>query len=377
MPYQEFNPDIKVNMPRKVFDQIKYLCSKIAKVEWSGILFYSVKGDITDPENFRINLEDILPMDKGTSAYTEYELDKRFVDYMMDNPEAMDWKVGHIHSHNTMGVFFSGTDKSELNDNAVNHNYYLSLIVNNFMEFEAKVAYVASTKVEQIEIEYKALNSAGEEYIVGIIPAKIDQKILCVHDCEIKSPSEKIKTTDSFMKKVSDILKPKQSAKPKYGNRVYNPVTKAWELVKDVEPHHSTKAPVIYLPENPLKNPNLNEDLTDAEIFAMTLLNFTNPPDATDTIDSLLDMVEVMHIQAFELAQSVSANYNTVYEQLFEDETSSSHYLEMLGEVIEEMEHYVTAYTILEDTISTLRQIENQYFEADSLENEEHNLIEG
>ena len=43
------------------------------------------------------------------------------------------WKVGHIHSHNVMRVFFSGTDMDELHDNAPSHNFYVSLIVNNLL----------------------------------------------------------------------------------------------------------------------------------------------------------------------------------------------------------------------------------------------------
>lgn len=54
---------------------------------------------------------------------------------MEGNEHLEECRIGHIHSHNTMGVFFSGTDWGELEDNAPNHNYYLSLIVNNFMDF--------------------------------------------------------------------------------------------------------------------------------------------------------------------------------------------------------------------------------------------------
>ena len=214
-------------MPQKVFKQIQYLCSEIAKVEWSGMLFYSVTGDISSPKTFKIKLEEIVPMDMGTGSYTSYELDNRYVDYLMDNPHAMEWKMGHIHSHNTMPVFFSGTDTSELNDNAPNHNYYLSLIVNNFMEFKAKICYVADGP-ESTQVEYKALDSNGEKYTVATLTRKVDARILCIHDCVIKSPAKKIVTEKSFMSRVIEIMKPK----PKHGdfdkinNRVWN--GKSW-----------------------------------------------------------------------------------------------------------------------------------------------------
>lgn len=82
-------------MSEEFLDKIKYLCNKIANVEWSGPLFYSVKGDISKPKTFQITLEDILPLDMGTKGYTEYDLDNRFIDYLMEKEERTDWNVGH------------------------------------------------------------------------------------------------------------------------------------------------------------------------------------------------------------------------------------------------------------------------------------------
>lgn len=90
-------------MPEKVFNQIQYLCQQIAKVEWSGILFYKTEGSIQDPETYKIILEDILPLHKGTSTYTEYTFDERVIEYMEENEHLEECKMGHIHSHNTMG----------------------------------------------------------------------------------------------------------------------------------------------------------------------------------------------------------------------------------------------------------------------------------
>lgn len=76
LTHLEMSSKIKLMIPKKVGDQIKYLCDKISQVEWSGVLFYSVKGNINDPENMVLTTEDILLMDKGSSGYTEYNLDK-------------------------------------------------------------------------------------------------------------------------------------------------------------------------------------------------------------------------------------------------------------------------------------------------------------
>jgi hypothetical protein len=160
-------------MPDDTLNKIKYLCREIAKVEWSGILLYSVEGTIREPEKMIITLQDIIPMNKGTQAYTEYNFNEkkrdssgyadRHIDYIEENEHALEWHLGHIHSHNTMAVFFSGTDMSELDDNSASHNFYLSLIVNNFMDFTAKVAFRATAEYK-ISMPYIALDENGNKY---------------------------------------------------------------------------------------------------------------------------------------------------------------------------------------------------------------------
>jgi len=148
-----------------VKDQIKYLCAKIPNNEWSGALFYDVKGSIKDPENFSIELKEIFPMDIGSGAHTEYSPDEELATFMMDNPEFLPkpdgtgMKMGHIHSHNTMGVFFSAEDDSELNDNSSNHNYYLSVVTNNKLEFAIKIAFRGKVSVS-------GSDENGEPYIM-------------------------------------------------------------------------------------------------------------------------------------------------------------------------------------------------------------------
>lgn len=202
-------------MPERVLNQIKYLCRNIAKVEWSGVLFYSVEGSIKDPHTMVLTLQDILPMNKGTSTYTEYSFDERVIDYMMDN-ETMEkgWKMGHIHSHNTMAVFFSGTDWSELNDNAPNHNFYLSLIVNNFMDFCAKVCFIAESDSSK-QFDFTARDENGKKYIYKSEEYEVKEKKLIVYDCAIMSPKNDIVVDESFASKVSGIIKVASDAEEK------------------------------------------------------------------------------------------------------------------------------------------------------------------
>lgn len=197
---------IKVVMSQRILDQIKYLCRAIPKVEWSGVLFYSTTGSIKDPENLVCTLEDILPMHKGTAGYTEYSFDEKVANYVIDN-EIFEkgWKMGHIHSHNSMGVFFSGTDWSELEDNAPNHNIYLSLIVNNWMDFCAKVCFIAEAQESQ-DFNFVSKDENGEKYIHSTKSYEIEDKQLVSYDCDIDTPDNRITVEEEFKTKVAGII---------------------------------------------------------------------------------------------------------------------------------------------------------------------------
>ena len=196
---------VKVVMTEKVLNQVKYLCNKIAAVEWSGILYYSIEGSIKDPKNLVCTLQTILPMHKGTGSYTEYSFDERVVDFMMSNDDAMEWKIAHIHSHNNMATFFSGTDMEELEENAPNHNFYLSFIVNNRMDFEAKVCFIAQNN-EEVKVPFFAKDEDGNQYEYSLQPIVDGKKKLIIYDCDIETP-ELSKVDDSFIAATDKIIK--------------------------------------------------------------------------------------------------------------------------------------------------------------------------
>lgn len=147
------NGEAKLILADNIMSQIDYLHKIVGSVEWSGVLVYKVnKGSIEDYKNLEVEVLEILPMDVGTSGYTEYELSSAD-DYTFNNlcdRVMMDenLKIGHIHTHHGMDCFFSGTDTQELHDNAPNHNYYLSLIVNfkDFSNWCAKIAMVGEER---------------------------------------------------------------------------------------------------------------------------------------------------------------------------------------------------------------------------------------
>lgn len=210
-------------------NQIQYLCTRISDVEWSGILFHDIEGNIDNLSTVKLYAQELLPMNKGTSGYTEYTYDEEFTKFLKSkvNEDMKEFikllkqkdknRISHIHSHNNMAVFFSGTDVQELIDGTTNDRpYYLSLIVNNKGNMCAKIAYRGTIKIEgkkSINISYKDIN--------GIIINKkekedlnSDEEVMFVIDCDIilfNSISEKfIERTNYIIKEAEEREKRKR-----------------------------------------------------------------------------------------------------------------------------------------------------------------------
>ena len=200
---QTLDTKIKVIIPVTVNKKIKYLNEQIPKLEWSGLLFYTYEGSISKPELFIITLQDVFPMDKGTVASTSYKFDKDVVNYMMNNPEADSWNIGHIHSHNSMNTFFSGTDMAELETNSVNHNFYLSFITNNAFENIAKVTYYAETFKKGY---YKAKDGTGSFYQAELQVSEETSKVMFIHDCQLVYLNSTESIDNTFLKRAKEII---------------------------------------------------------------------------------------------------------------------------------------------------------------------------
>lgn len=348
-------------MPLKVLNQIKWLCKEIPKVEWSGVLFYSIEGSIKDPSNMVITLEDILPMHKGTSAYTEYTFDERVINHMMDTPGADDWKMGHIHSHNTMAVFFSGTDVSELQDNAPNHNFYLSLIVNNFMDFCAKVAFV----VKGDSTQFKGRDENGQKYVYST--EEVAEEKLISYDCEIESPSETIEVSDSFSEKVEGIIKEAEKKVSTYTTTTYNiaanksriaptnsrgsfvgksnPGTDwgraSWDFDDELYPTEAYEKPERFF--TGLLTEEEQEEIEDDEIqifedFTLSVLNVGNDASEFSDIEGLVEHYVSFHVSPINFASTIVKNYVKVYKNFFtfsKDKNQADFYIDVAEGVIE------------------------------------------
>lgn len=389
-------------MPKNVLEQIKHLCSVISTVEWSGCLFYSIDGSIKDPKNMVITLKDILPLDKGSSGFTSYEIDNRYVEYLMDDEERLEWHVGHIHSHHNMAVFFSGTDTEELHENSENHNLYLSLIVNNRLDFKAKLAFRAEAMSTTGVLPYIAKDENGNPFQVSEAEFKIKKEKLFVYDCDIEVPNHKPTVTEYFLKKVADILKPKHVTnyhnkgwknKSNQGGNNWNR-NKQQSKTKRLYPHsenalanqyskkkvydeQDNKAYKQFMKDFPFidddtfagdentynvtpdKNPNLTEDRKPIEIMALELLN---PLDfhieADDDIHTLISLLldDTKEMNGTMLAQHVVNKLPEVFERYYpEYDEAGNLFINKVEALIEIYEEGIQINPILEQVTEMLR----------------------
>ena len=112
--------------------KINYLLNRF-DIEWSGPAWFTFEKSEETGFPMVWKLNHFLPLDLGSHSETEWS-SKHFMSISRKlyekHPELKDMYQGNIHSHHTMGAFFSGTDKELLRDGA-NDVGYPSLVVAN------------------------------------------------------------------------------------------------------------------------------------------------------------------------------------------------------------------------------------------------------
>lgn len=196
-----------VYITQELLSKIWYLCYKINEVEWSGVLFYKTEGDLSDISNLKFTCTDFYLMDKGTRAYTEYESDDSILAFKIKNKYLPPvYKAGKLHSHNSMKVFHSSTDLEDLYEYSEGEMYYLSLIVNNKGEFDCKIAWWGSRKIEHRGY-FTYLNDLGEVKQVNVNSTpETEEKCIFIASCNvIPEISTEFKERTDFIIKESEL----------------------------------------------------------------------------------------------------------------------------------------------------------------------------
>lgn len=360
-------------MPKNVLHEIQYLCRAINRVEWSGILFYETTGDIKRPKDFKIKLLSILPMDKGSSAATDYELDERYINHLMDNPDLFEANIGHIHSHHTMETYFSGVDMDELKTNSVSHNFYLSLIVNNFGDFVAKVSFEGNAQRKIKGVPLTTLDGDGNEYEVLKRDYVVEEKVLFEYDCDVVSKVETISVSEDFSGKVQGIIDREEARKKKlqmsYQTNLQKKNIPATQ--KNANPFNTNNKASWGTPavsDEPMVDPT--SPMSDVEVFLYTLLNKTNPPKNKLKIELDKFVIQLgKEKDNTELFKSCLSNFHPVYAQTQVEASLESYteFAELVYGVVEELNlAYGNVLAKLEEALKVM--IDQLYNELEAQE---------
>jgi len=308
-----------------------YICDEIYNEEWSGVLFYDIKGSIKKIKTLVLTVTDFLPMNKGTKTHTGYDFDEDVTTYMMNKQLFGSGKqIGMIHSHNTMPVFFSTEDNSELEDNTPNHNFYLSLIVNNRMEMSAKVAYRAKTSPQPVI--YVTRDENGDEYQINGGP--IETEVMYWHKVDIHVPTKKIHVDKEFGDRVKFII---------------DKAVKQTALVKK-----TTYQPPL---GDDWSQTPVRTTTTDGEDLTIYILNSGKNKGYQTMYNCLADIIKNGN-EPTKFSKMVVEGYLKAYMKYYQilnpENINSTKFVERLESVIKVLKNHSTAFPFVNQTISQL-----------------------
>ena len=115
-------------------EKINYLLRRFDDTEWSGPAWYKITNAMKNGFPLKVELTHFIPVHLGESAETEIDgetLGKLLPKVYKKEGYAhlKDCFLGLIHSHHTMGAFFSGTDKDTALEQAPTQGIFFSTVV--------------------------------------------------------------------------------------------------------------------------------------------------------------------------------------------------------------------------------------------------------
>lgn len=260
--------------------------------------------------------------------------------------------MGHIHSHNTMDTYFSGVDMSELNDNSEFHNYYLSLIVNNFMKMKAKVAFRGSNST------YECKNEKGETWNLRLAETA---QTMFVFDCDIISDRLSVVVDDAFAERTEFIIRKEAEKKKVFRENLdrmnFKPQGKTYGKYGYPKEEDFTGRK-LELPKGMLKDifDQEDEDYEEQEVAMVEFVNYVlnlgeyrlEPYTIEETVDDLI----ASDLNPSIYAGKLMGDYPDMYEKHFRNTPNAKSltmedFVRTTSEMIEMLEEF-EGYPIIE-----------------------------
>lgn len=129
------------------------------------MLFYSHSGNFEDG-SLVLTCEDFLPMDLGSTGWTEFKMNEDVAGYIADNIDLFECEIGILHSHHALGAFLSGQDIKRINEDGNDTNCFLSLVVDTKGEYVAAITRKIQSKTE---VTTKSLGTSYQFFGEGAV----------------------------------------------------------------------------------------------------------------------------------------------------------------------------------------------------------------
>ena len=210
--------------------KIRTLIALYPSTEWSGIMFYKHTGSLRD-KNLVVTAEDLYLMDIGTGGFTTFELgsDPSIASYMATH-QLFDCHQALIHSHHSMGAFFSGTDTATLEKEGKTMPNFVSLVVDTAgtyvaaitsrISYNIKGKYTITTSefggteyTEDSDKEYAKTISKVEIFGLSVEIEKVDTSLF---DRIEELPKKKTPSYTSYTRYLNNDKEEEEEEKEKY-----------------------------------------------------------------------------------------------------------------------------------------------------------------
>lgn len=245
----------KLAVTPELEQKIRYFLDRFPSIEYSGTLFYTVSGGF-ETEDLTITAFDFLLQDIGVSGYTEFNQSPDVIGYMVDHPELLGEDVyqGLMHSHHTMGAFFSGTDLATLREEGSDRVHFVSLIIDTEGTYKAAVTRVVSEEMTATGYAryptYNGKESTGQPVSYSFTRKKLEYFMLDVERPVIADPFKEL--ADRILEVQKQKEEAGRKAVPVYGSgrqggggyndrtpRVYGHTTGQWEDARPGTPENT------------------------------------------------------------------------------------------------------------------------------------------
>ena len=200
----------KLIISKDIYNIIQKLHLKYPGVEWSGLFSWSItSGGFNTMEEINqlvIKVDGIYPLSVGSSGSVYYKLDSEVLQcFIKNNINPLDKKFGTIHTHHSMGAFFSDVDQEDLFDSSKGYINYLSLVVDTKNTYKAAISKNISQASKEYKISFKnSLNDSSRDTTIKIT-SNIKEALLMLNLKVVIEDLEYPEYLDSFMENITNV----------------------------------------------------------------------------------------------------------------------------------------------------------------------------